>query len=115
MLLAVKYSARPAAYFTVACCFRSYLIWNLHEQEPGEFYFDGHLNFPRFFQLALKHDLLVILRVGPFIAAEVDMVRLTLLVSQERGGGQQISVHSKARPNYRYRRLVQMTSLDGDH
>ncbi|XP_055354556.1 beta-galactosidase-like [Paramacrobiotus metropolitanus] len=51
----------------------TYVIWSLHEQEPGEFRFDGMLNFTRYFELAQKHDLLVILRAGPFIAAEVDM------------------------------------------
>ncbi|OWA53392.1 Beta-galactosidase [Hypsibius exemplaris] len=51
----------------------TYLIWNLHEQEPGDFYFGGNLNFTRYFQLAQKNGLLVVLRPGPFIAAEVDL------------------------------------------
>ena len=53
----------------------SYISWNLHEPEPGQFDFEGALDFAEYFRLAQKHGLVVIARLGPFINAEVDKVR----------------------------------------
>lgn len=47
--------------------------WNLHERRPGRFDFSGGLDVFRFLRLAQEEGLLVILRPGPFICAEVNM------------------------------------------
>ncbi|XP_055334428.1 beta-galactosidase-like [Paramacrobiotus metropolitanus] len=51
----------------------TYINWNLHEPEPLQYTFDGGLDIRKYFQLAQKYGLLVVLRPGPFIDAEVDM------------------------------------------
>ena len=51
-----------------------YLAWNLHEPEPLQYNFAGDLDIRRFILTAQKSGLLVVLRPGPFIDAEVDMV-----------------------------------------
>lgn len=52
----------------------SYVHWALHEPEQGKFNFGGSVDLKRFIRSAQKEGLLVILRLGPFIDAEVDMV-----------------------------------------
>ncbi|OWA50338.1 Beta-galactosidase [Hypsibius exemplaris] len=52
---------------------QTYLNWNLHEPEPLQYNFDGEVDIRRYFQTAQKCGLLVVLRPGPFIDAEVDM------------------------------------------
>ncbi len=59
-----------------ACGFNTvetYVAWNLHEPMPDQFVFDGRLDLIRFIQLAQKHDLLVIVRPGPYICSEFDL------------------------------------------
>jgi beta-galactosidase GanA len=51
-----------------------YINWNLHEPELGQHNFSGDLDFVKFFKLAQELDFVVILRPGPFINAECDMV-----------------------------------------
>ena len=48
--------------------------WASHEQQPGVYTFEGNLDIESYFQLAQKFNLSVILRPGPFIDAERDMV-----------------------------------------
>ena len=43
---------------------QTYAEWSLHEPHKGQFDFDGDNDLFRFIELAQKHDLLVILRVG---------------------------------------------------
>ncbi|MDO5516429.1 MAG: beta-galactosidase [Clostridium sp.] len=49
----------------------TYVFWNHHEEEEGVFDFTGRRNVRRFIELCKKHDLYVILRVGPFDHGEV--------------------------------------------
>lgn len=49
--------------------------WSSHEPEPGVLDFSGNHDLEAFITAAQDQDLLVILRVGPFICAERDMVR----------------------------------------
>jgi len=56
----------------------SYINWNLHEPEKGQYNFSGDLDFVKFLKLAQELDFVVILRPGPFINAECDMVILKL-------------------------------------
>ncbi|XP_045581056.2 beta-galactosidase isoform X1 [Procambarus clarkii] len=47
--------------------------WSSHEPEPGVLDFSGNHDLEAFITAAQDQDLLVILRVGPFICAERDM------------------------------------------
>jgi beta-galactosidase len=47
-----------------------YVPWNLHEPEPGSYTFDGQLDVVSFIEMAQQQGLLVMVRLGPFIASE---------------------------------------------
>ncbi|KAH9397269.1 Beta-galactosidase-1-like protein [Tyrophagus putrescentiae] len=49
---------------------QTYVQWNTIERKPGHFDFSGANNLTRYIQMAQEEDLLVILRIGPFIDAE---------------------------------------------
>ncbi|KFP28764.1 Beta-galactosidase, partial [Colius striatus] len=51
-----------------------YVPWNYHEPQPGVYDFSGDRDLESFLQLANDTGLLVILRAGPYICAEWDMV-----------------------------------------
>jgi beta-galactosidase len=56
-----------------ACGFNTvetYVPWNWHEAEPGQFNFDGILDVERFIQTATDLGLYIIFRPGPYICAE---------------------------------------------
>ena len=48
----------------------TYIIWNHHEEIKGQFRWNGNFNIRYFIQLCQKHDVNVILRVGPFVHGE---------------------------------------------
>lgn len=48
--------------------------WNFHEPRPGQYEFSGDHDVEYFIHLAHELGLLVILRPGPYICAEWDMV-----------------------------------------
>lgn len=50
----------------------TYLAWNLHEKNEGEWDFSGPLDFLRFINMAGKLGLDVIVRPGPYICSEWD-------------------------------------------
>jgi beta-galactosidase len=50
----------------------TYMFWNWHEQEPGQFSFDGNLDVAAFVRTAREVGLHVILRPGPYICSEWD-------------------------------------------
>ncbi|KAF7494158.1 Beta-galactosidase [Sarcoptes scabiei] len=52
---------------------QTYVEWSSHEPEPGQYRFDHDLDLIEFIRLANELDLLVVLRVGPYICAERDM------------------------------------------
>ena len=52
----------------------SYIEWNFHEPEEGVFDFTGDRDVIKYIQTANDLGLLVILRTGPFINAERDLV-----------------------------------------
>ena len=54
--------------------FYRYIEWSSHEPEPGLYNFDGNMDVSRYLNLAQYFNLSVILRPGPFIDAERDMV-----------------------------------------
>jgi beta-galactosidase len=49
----------------------TYVIWQHHEEKPGQFDWSGDRDLRRFIELAHKHDLMVYLRPGPWAHAEV--------------------------------------------
>ncbi|MBQ8956173.1 MAG: beta-galactosidase [Lachnospiraceae bacterium] len=49
----------------------TYVFWNVHEEFEGKFRFDGRRNLRGFIELAKKHGIYVILRIGPFNHGEM--------------------------------------------
>lgn len=49
----------------------TYVIWNHHEELPGQYNFAGDRDLRRFLELAKKNGLYVVLRLGPWDHAEV--------------------------------------------
>lgn len=49
-----------------------YIPWNYHERFPGEYTWDGMADVFSFIELIQELDMLVLLRVGPYICAEWD-------------------------------------------
>lgn len=49
----------------------AYIIWNHHEERPGQYNFSGDRDLRRFLQLAQKNGLYVVMRLGPWDHAEV--------------------------------------------
>ncbi|XP_074599706.1 beta-galactosidase-like [Brevipalpus obovatus] len=52
---------------------QTYVEWSSHEPFEGVYKFDGDLDLLKFLDLAIQNDLLVLLRVGPYICAERDL------------------------------------------
>lgn len=44
----------------------TYVFWNHHEEDEGVFDFSGRRNLREFVELCHKHEMMVILRIGPF-------------------------------------------------
>ena len=55
-------------------CVETYAAWNLHERKENEFRFDGELDIGRFLDIAAELGLKAIVRPGPYICAEWEMV-----------------------------------------
>ena len=49
----------------------TYVFWSLHEEMEGKFNWSGNLNLRKFFELCKKHDMNVIVRIGPFGHGEI--------------------------------------------
>ena len=49
----------------------TYVFWSLHEEVEGQFRWDGQRNLRHFIELCAKHDLPVIVRIGPFCHGEI--------------------------------------------
>ncbi|KAG0618989.1 hypothetical protein M758_4G107400 [Ceratodon purpureus] len=52
---------------------QTYVPWNLHEPRPGRLNFNGSADLLSFLKLAHELDLLVMLRIGPYICGEWDL------------------------------------------
>jgi len=50
----------------------TYMPWNLHEKEKGEFNFSDNLDIRRFIEISEKVGLYTIVRPGPYLCAEWD-------------------------------------------
>ena len=49
----------------------TYVFWNLHEEVEGVFNWEGDRDVRRFLELCKKHDMPVIIRIGPFCHGEI--------------------------------------------
>lgn len=54
------------------CDLQLYIPWNYHERYPGEYTWDGMADVFSFIELIQELDMIVLLRVGPYICAEWD-------------------------------------------
>ncbi|KAL0486703.1 beta galactosidase [Acrasis kona] len=50
----------------------TYVFWHLHEPTKGTFDWSGNLDLMQFLKTAQKYNLDVILRIGPYICAEIN-------------------------------------------
>ncbi|CAH9088466.1 unnamed protein product [Cuscuta europaea] len=48
----------------------TYVFWNGHEHSPGNYYFGGRYDLVKFCKIVQQASMYMILRIGPFIAAE---------------------------------------------
>lgn len=63
----------------------TYIPWNMHEPNKGEFHFDGLLDIERFIGLAQELGLYVIIRPSPYICAEWEFGGLPAWLLREDG------------------------------
>jgi len=49
----------------------TYVFWNIHEEQEGQFRWDGSRNLRQFLQLCQKHQMPVIIRIGPWCHGEI--------------------------------------------
>ncbi len=52
-------------------CIATYVFWNMHEEEEGQFKWEGMNNLRKFIELCDKYEFDVIVRIGPFCHGEV--------------------------------------------
>lgn len=50
-----------------------YVFWNIHEQTPDNFDFEGQNDVAEFCRIAQKHGMYIIVRPGPYVCAEWEM------------------------------------------
>ncbi|XP_049395367.1 beta-galactosidase 10 [Solanum stenotomum] len=48
----------------------TYVFWNGHEPSPGNYYFGGRFDLVKFCKIVQQAGMYMILRIGPFVAAE---------------------------------------------
>ncbi|KAL6616473.1 hypothetical protein ACP70R_038743 [Stipagrostis hirtigluma subsp. patula] len=53
-----------------ADCIETYVFWNGHETAPGQYYFEDRFDLVRFARVVKDAGLYLMLRIGPFVAAE---------------------------------------------
>lgn len=63
----------------------TYIPWNLHEPQKGEFHFEGILDVERFLRTAQEIGLFVMIRPSPYICAEWEFGGLPAWLLREDG------------------------------
>ncbi|TVU36334.1 hypothetical protein EJB05_18266 [Eragrostis curvula] len=53
-----------------ADCIETYVFWNGHEPAPGKYYFEDRFDLVQFAKVVKDAGLYLMLRIGPFVAAE---------------------------------------------
>ena len=76
----LHYSRYPAAYWEEEILkmksgginvIATYVFWNIHERQEGNFDWSGDLNLRKFLELVAKHEMYAIVRMGPFCHGEM--------------------------------------------
>ncbi len=76
----IHYSRYPNAHWNEAIqkmkaggitMIATYVFWNMHEEQEGQFNWEGDNNLRKFIELCAANDLKVILRIGPFCHGEI--------------------------------------------
>jgi len=49
----------------------TYVFWSIHEEQEGKFRWDGNRDLRQFLQLCQKHQMFVIIRIGPWCHGEI--------------------------------------------
>lgn len=49
----------------------TYVFWNIHEEKEGHFDWSGNKDLRKFIELCQKHDMKVVVRIGPFCHGEI--------------------------------------------
>ncbi|MGM0125884.1 beta-galactosidase [Enterococcus sp. AZ194] len=88
-------------------CVETYVPWNLHEPQKGQFNFSGIADLTKFIELAEKLGLFIIVRPSPYICAEWDFGGLPawLLAADEMRIRSQHPAYLQAVSDY-YARLL---------
>lgn len=63
---------------------QTYVPWNLHEPEKGQYCFEKHLNLQEFLKLCQEEGLYVMLRPSPYICSECDFGGLPYWLMKEK-------------------------------
>lgn len=65
-------------------CVQTYVPWNLHEPEKGEYHFEDNLDIAAFIRLCGEVGLKVLLRPSPYMCAEWDLGGLPYWLLKDR-------------------------------
>ncbi|MEX0775793.1 MAG: beta-galactosidase [Phycisphaeraceae bacterium] len=66
-------------------CIETYVFWNLHENEPGEFDWEGDKDLRAFVQMIGQEGMYCMLRPGPYVCSEWDFGGLPAWLNRIRG------------------------------
>jgi beta-galactosidase len=74
----------------------TYVFWNVHEPQPGQYDFSGQYDVAAFVKAAQEEGLYVILRSGPYACAEWDLGGLPPWLLADPKSAQAIRTHDPA-------------------
>jgi len=66
-------------------CIDTYVFWEGHEPEEGEYIFSGRYDLQRFLEICQSEGMYVILRIGPYICAEWNFGGLPWWLTTKKG------------------------------
>ncbi len=66
-------------------CVETYVFWEGHEPQEGEYIFSGRYNLPRFLEICQSEGMYVILRIGPYICSEWNFGGLAWWLMTKKG------------------------------
>uniref|UniRef100_A0A914KK23 Glycoside hydrolase 35 catalytic domain-containing protein n=1 Tax=Meloidogyne incognita TaxID=6306 RepID=A0A914KK23_MELIC len=70
-----RYISGEIHYFRISAGLNAvqvYVPWNFHEEEPASFNFGGDRDLAEFLRIAQHNGLYVLLRIGPYVCAEIE-------------------------------------------
>ncbi|MBE6577029.1 MAG: beta-galactosidase [Ruminococcaceae bacterium] len=88
-------------------CVQTYVPWNLHEPEEGDFHFEDNLDIAAFLELCDEIGLKVLLRPSPYICSEWDLGGLPYWLLKKEGIGIRTTdpIYMECVTNY-YKQLI---------